>query len=698
MIGAQTGLRSVLAKPAWGLAAAAALAALLAPAQARVTRIVIDTRVSPAFNGASFGNAGPYETLAGHAFGELDPDDPHNAVIQDIKLAPRNARGIVEYTASFQLTKPIDMSRSSQLMWHDVPNRSGRITIGVLERASGDIGLSSGWQGDNSGRTVPRPDNDTVTVPVAKNPDGSPITGQVMGRILNAAGPSSQPMIVHSNPLPYRPVTLDAKQATLTTHASESIDGVIGATAEIASTDWAFARCSADNPFPGTPDPTQICLRNGFDSKLLYQVVFTAHDPPVLGIGFAAFRDMASFFRNAEKDDVGTPNPVAHGVRWAITRGRSQSGNFIRGFIHLGFNQDEAGRQVYDGAWPIIAGRRIALNIRFAMPDGVLKLYEPGSEGPQWWTPWPDPVRGLPAAGILDRCTATHSCPKIIEHFGAAEVWGLKLTPEWVGTAGDADIALPDNVRRYYIPSTQHGGGRGGFSTVASAPPTCPSTGYGVGLLADNPVPHTETVNAIQMHFRNWVMKDVAPPPSRYPNLGSGTLVDATSEAMGFPTLSGLPPASPTGLVNPVLDYDFGPGYNPMDGSGVMSVVPPRIKHVIRMKVPKVDADGNEQGGVPVVLRDAPLGTYLGWNITAAGFHKGQICNYAGGMIPFAKTKSERVANEDPRPSLEERYTNHAGYVAAVAAAAKKAVAEGFLLEADMKKLVAAAEESDVLK
>jgi len=698
MIGAQTGLRSVLAKPAWGPAAAAALAALLAPAQARVTRIVIDTRVSPAFNGASFGNAGPYETLAGHAFGELDPDDPHNAVIQDIKLAPRNARGIVEYTASFQLTKPIDMSRSSQLMWHDVPNRSGRITIGVLERASGDIGLSSGWQGDNSGRTVPRPDNDTVTVPVAKNPDGSPITGQVMGRILNAAGPSSQPMIVHSNPLPYRPVTLDAKQATLTTHASESIDGVIGATAEIASTDWAFARCSADNPFPGTPDPTQICLRNGFDSKLLYQVVFTAHDPPVLGIGFAAFRDMASFFRNAEKDDVGTPNPVAHGVRWAITRGRSQSGNFIRGFIHLGFNQDEAGRQVYDGAWPIIAGRRIALNIRFAMPDGVLKLYEPGSEGPQWWTPWPDPVRGLPAAGILDRCTATHSCPKIIEHFGAAEVWGLKLTPEWVGTAGDADIALPDNVRRYYIPSTQHGGGRGGFSTVASAPPTCPSTGYGVGLLADNPVPHTETVNAIQMHFRNWVMKDVAPPPSRYPNLGSGTLVDATSEAMGFPTLSGLPPASPTGLVNPVLDYDFGPGYNPMDGSGVMSVVPPRIKHVIRMKVPKVDADGNEQGGVPVVLRDAPLGTYLGWNITAAGFHKGQICNYAGGMIPFAKTKSERVANEDPRPSLEERYTNHAGYVAAVAAAAKKAVAEGFLLEADMKKLVAAAEESDVLK
>ena len=698
MVGAGTGLRSRLAKPAFWLAASAALTSLPDAAAARVTRIVIDTQVSPAFEGASFGNAGPYETLAGRAFGELDPNDPHNAIIQDIKLAPRNARGMVEYTASFQLVKPIDMSKSSRLMWHDVPNRSGRVTIGMLERTNGDIGLSSGWQGDNSGQTVPRPTNDTVTVPVAKNPDGSPITGQVMGRILNATGPESRPMIVHSNPLPYRPVTLDTRQASLTTHASESIDGVIGASAEVAPTDWAFARCSADNPFPGTPDPTQICLKNGFDPKLLYQVVFTAQDPPVLGIGFAAFRDMASFFRNAEKDDAGTPNPVAHGVRWAITRGRSQSGNFIRGFIHLGFNQDEAGRQVYDGAWPIIAGRRIALNTRFAMPDGVLKLYEPGSEGPQWWTPWPDPIRGLPTAGILDRCTASHSCPKIIEHFGAAEVWGLKLTPEWVGTAGDADIPLPDNVRRYYIPSTQHGGGKGGFSTMALAPPACPSTGYGKGLLGDNPVPHTETVNAIQVHFRDWVTKGVAPPPSRYPNLANGTLVDATSQAMGFPTLPGLPPASPTGLVNPVLDYDYGPGYDPMDGSGVMTVVPPRIKHVIRMKVPKVDADGNELGGVPVVLRDAPLGTYLGWNITAAGFHKGQVCNYAGGMIAFARTKAERLANEDPRPSLEERYSNHAGYVAAVTAAADKAVAAGFLLEADKKRLVAAAEASDVLK
>jgi Alpha/beta hydrolase domain len=684
--------------PAVGVAAASLLALLASGAQARVTKIVVENKVSPAFDGASFGTAGQYETLAGRAFGELDPNDPKNAVIQDIKLAPRNAKGMVEYTATFQLVKPVDMTKASHLMWHDVPNRGGRLTIVPAERATGDIGLSSGWQGDAAGRTVPGPGNDYVVVPVAKNADGSSITGRVMVRMTNASGKNSHPMIVYTNPMPYKPATLDTKEASLTTHASETIDGVIGATAEIAPGDWAFAKCSADNPFPGTPDSTQVCLKNGFDPNLLYQLVFTAKDPPVLGIGFAAFRDVGSFFKYAAQDDAGTPNPVAGGVTWAITRGRSQSGNYVRGFLHLGFNQDEAGRQVYEGAWPIIAGRRIALNMRFALPDGVARLYEPGGESPQWWGDAPDPVRGLPSAGMLDRCNASHTCPKIVEHSGAAEVWGVRLTSGWVDMAGDADLPLPDNVRRYYIPSTQHGGGNGGFDTAAAAPPSCPGTEWGKGELADNPVPHTQTVNALRVHFRNWVMKDVAPPPSRYPTLKAGDLVDATAQAMGFPALPGLPPNAPTGLINPAIDYDFGPDFNPIEGSGVVTMMPPRIKHVIRLKVPRVDADGNELGGVPVVLRDAPLGTYLGWNITAAGFYKGKECNFAGGMIPFAKTKAERAAAEDPRPSLEERYGSHTGYVAAVQLAARKAVTEGFLLPADEKALVAAAEASDVLK
>src|SRR5438034_833374 len=669
----------------------------VAPVHAHVKKIVIDKKVSPAFNGQSFGPAGQYETLAGRAFGELDPNDPHNAIITDIKLAPRNANGRVEYIASFFLVKPVDLSKSSHLMWQYVPNRGGRITIPPASRNDGDIGLSSGWQGDNSGRTVPADDNDWVTVPIAKNADGSPVTGLVLGRIVNASGVDSRPMIVNANPVPYKPMTLDTAKATLTTHRAESMDGKITEGPAIASSDWAWAKCSATNPFPGTPDPTQICLKNGFDPKLLYQVVFTSQDAYVLGIGFAAFRDVASFFKYETKDEEGTPNPVAGNVAWVISRGQSQSGNFLRAMIHLGFTQDEKNRKVYDGSWPIIAGKRVTLNTRFALPDGAGKLYEAGPEGPQWWNDWPDPVRGLPAKGILDRCTASNSCPKIVEHFGAAEMWGLTLSPAFVGTSTEKDIPLPANVRRYYIPSTQHGGGQGGFNVNPPNAPMCPGPNFGVGMFAANPVPHTETVNALRYHFRNWVMKDIPMPASVYPTLANRNLVDPTKEAVGFPTIPGVPVHAPTGLINPVLDYDWGSEFNYIDGSGVRTKVPPTIKRAIKMKVPRVDADGNELGGVPVVLREAPLGTYLGWNVVAAGFNQGKLCNYAGGMIPFARTKAERDATGDPRLSLEERYKNHDGYIAAVRAAAAKAVAAGFLLQPDADKLIADAASSNVL-
>jgi hypothetical protein len=680
------------------LASVLALALIAAgPVEARITRIVVDTKTSPAFSGATFGTVGQYETLAGRAFGELDPTNPANTIITDLPLAPRTGNNRIEYTASFFIVKPIDMTRASGLMWHDVPNRGGRLTITTDLRAAGDVGLSSGWQGDNSGATAYGGDREYVIVPVAKNADGSAITGRVMGRILNASGAASQPMIVHSNPVPYTPVSLDTTKATLTEIESETIDGFVGRTHEVASTDWAWARCDTANPWPGVADNKQICLKNGFTPNRVYQVVFTTRDPYILGIGFAAFRDMAAFFKYEATDDVGTLNPVGGKVNWVLARGSSQSGNFLRAFLHLGFNQDEQVRKVQDGNWPMIAGRRVSLNARFAMPDGVLKLYEPGSEGPQWWIRYPDTKRGLPAAGILDRCSASNSCPKIIEHFGAAEIWGLKLGPEWVGTNADTDIALPNNVRRYYISSTPHGGGAGGFSTTLAAAPSCPSDGYGVGTFAANPMPHTQTVNAIRYHFRRWVMADVAPPDSVWPRLADGNLTAADKDAMGFPTIPGVSKTAPTGLINPVLDYFFGDGFNYSDGSGIPSLTPPMVKQSIQALVPRVDEDGNELGGVPVVLRDAPLGTYTGWNITAAGVHAGKICNYAGGFVPFKRTQVERLAAGDPRLSLEERYTNHDGYVAVVRRAASRAVNSGFLLQADADALVAAAQAGNVL-
>ena len=720
------------------------LSAMLVPtAKARVVRFVVDTKTSPAFGGATFGSAGQYETLAGRVFGELDPNDPLNAIIQDIQLAPRNANGMVEYTATFFIVKPIDMSKASGLLWHDVPNRGGRVTIVDDEKAFGDVGISSGWQGDNAGGTdQTRTNNDWVKVPVAVNIDGSPITGTVLARIINpVTGPNSAPLLVQANPFPYKPATLDTTQATLTEHLHETMSGVVTVGNTIASKDWAWAHCDATHPFPGTPSTSEICLRNGFDGNKLYQVVFTARDPLVLGVGFAAFRDVESFFKFEKADDNGQPNPLAGSIHWSISRGVSQSGNFLRGWLHLGFNQDEARRQVSNGMWPIIAGRRIALNFRWAQPDGVLELFEAGSEGPQWWIPYEDKVRNLPKRGILDRCTDSKTCPKIIEHFGAAEIWELKLGIEWVGTDGKKDIPLPDNVRRYYIPSTTHGGtttpaGTNLFDFVPNNP-GCPGNKWGTGALKGNPVPHTQTVNAIRVHFRDWVMSGVTPPPSLYPRLhtpdeneGKGNadsarvdgehghgnddrsnLVPPTLAAMGFPTgvpqLRDLAPRAPeaatinganeTPFINPVLDYDWGAQFNPSDGSGIPTNFPPAIKQVINMFVPRTDSDGNELGGVPVVLRDAPLGSYFGWNVTAAGFHQSQNCDYTGGYVPFATTKQERIQNSDPRPSLEERYGTHAGYVLAVQAAAAKAVAQGFLLQADADALVAAAQASHVL-
>lgn len=689
---------------------------------ARVTKIIIDetTPYKPLTEKTADSNKSQiaYEMVAGRAFGELDPKLPQNAIIQDIELA-KDKDGKVRYVASFVLFKPVDMKLASGLMWHDVPNRGRVFPFAPQEQAFGDVMLASAWQGDNSGATKVRPTASAtgmqfLDVPVARQSDGSAITGKVFGRIVNRSGKASQPLIVQSNPVPYTPATLDTKNSSLVSRAGETMHGQAIDEVNISPDDWAWGKCDATTPFPGKPDPTQICLKNGFDPKKLYQVVFTAKDPYVLGIGFAAWRDVGEFFKNSSQDDAHTPNPIAGSIHQSIGRGISQSGNFLRGWLHLGFNQSENGQAVHNGLWPIIAGRRIALNFRWAQPDGVLELYQAGSEGPQWWLPHPDTVRDLPAAGILDRCTATNTCPKVVEHFGSAEVWALKLTPEWVGTDGKSDLPLPETVRRYYIASSTHGGGIGGFDTslpgvkLPAAGPVCPGNNFGNGILPANPVPHTETVNAIRVHFRNWVMKNIAPPPSRYPKLqaesgsSTGTLAVANKEALGFPTLPGLRPTLPeSDFIMSVLDYDWGPEFKPMDASGVPSNAPPPIKQVIKMFAPKVDQDGNELGGVPVVLLDAPLGTYLGWNITADGekpFHKDQICNYVGGMIPFAKTEADRIKNTDPRRSLESRYKDHAGYVQAVRKATERAIKEGFLLPVDADALVVQAQNSQVLR
>jgi len=674
-----------------------AVCALSLPAQARITKVVVEETKSPAFDGKSFGAAGQYEVISGHIFGELDRDDPLNGIITDIKLAKPNQSGPVEYSATFTLTKPIDMSKASGVMIYQVPNR-GAVYFGTPDASGPTVGsviLTSGWQGD----IPPRAGLQTIKVPVALHSDVlgpgiypnqmMPVTGVALASFVNMPpGQNSLPMtggIGIGTPRP-EPVSLDTKTA----HLTKRTQG--GKPVAIAGNKWAFADCTT-TPFPGKPDPHSLCLKDGFDPAYLYELAYTAKDPLVLGIGFAATRDINAFFKNASHDDAGFANPIAGTIKAAIAIGGSQSGNFLRTFTALGFNQDEAKHIVWDGIESQIAGRQLAMNIRFAAPGGAAGATEPGSEAVLWWGTYDDTARGRGKGSLLDRCNATHSCPKVFDVFGSAEFWGLRMSPDLVGTDAKADIALPDNVRRYYSPGVTHGGGKGGFAVEADHKAMSVT---GQCVLADNPNPSSDTIRALTAALIDWVVKGTEPPPSRYPTLAKGDLVQPTAKAMGFPKIPNAP--QPDGMINEFLDLDFGPGFNYRDLSGVITVEPPKQKRVLPSLVPRVDADGNEQAGAPSVLHEAPLGTYLGWNVTAGGFYKGQGCGFTGGYIPFVKTKAERMASGDPRPSLEERYGTHDAYVAKVKGAAARLVGERLLLQADADRIVKQAEDSSVLK
>jgi hypothetical protein len=665
---------------------AAFSAALLcaAPLSAQVVRLEIVSR-EPMNGGQPAGAAVPFELIRGRIYGEVDPRDPHNAIIQDLDLAPRNARGRVEYVATFALAKPVDRAKASRVLLYRVVNRgNGQATA----NGEGDITLVSGWQGD----VIPTATNQTIAVPVARKKDGSPVTGRVIARFVDLPdGAKTAPIRLASlgTAQPYPPVDLAETSATLTWHTRESYAGPQDAKRKVPRADWAFADCES-TPWPGRPDSSRLCVKDGFRAGRIYELVYTAKDPLVLGVGLAATRDIVSFFRYQRADASGTPNPVAGIVDHAISIGDSQSGNFIRTFIHLGFNQDTRNRVVWDGAFPRIAARQTPINLRFGLPGGAAGMYEPGSDGVVWWTRYADKTRGLKASGLLDRCGATRTCPKIIEVFGSAEFWGLRMSPDLIGTDAKRDLPLPPNVRRYYYPSTTHGGGRGGFPVDGSVPANSPCT------LPPNPNPQAEQTRALTRALVDWVVKGTEPPPSRYPTLANGDLVPATRAALGLPGTPGLPFSDR--LLNPLLHFDFGRGFRAADLSGVMIRVPPRIVGVLPTYVPRVNEDGNETSGVPSVQLQAPLGTYLGWNTFRGGMFAGHGCGFQGGWIPFPKTKAERIASGDARLSLEERYGTHEAYVAAVRKAVEEAVRDRFLLPDDAERLLREAEASAVLQ
>lgn len=649
---------------------------------ARITKIVIQGTESPANSGQSFGAIGQYERVYGVAYGELSPNDPHNAIITDLQLAPRNARGMVEYNMTFSMQKPIDMSKTNGVLFYSVVNR-GNGTATASD--DGRVSIVAGWQGD----VTPTAANQTMQLPIAKNPDGSRISGPFVTRWMATSGNTAQIIIPRNEVTRYPTTSMDTSHFTFNMISSETATGVQGGVVRIPSSDWAFADCSKV-PFPGTPDSTRVCLKAGFDSTKLYELFYSVYDPIVAGIGLAATRDISSFFRYSAQDDFGTRNPVAGKVKWGMIEGSSQSGTFVKLLVMLGFNQDEQDRMVWDGANPNIAARVSDLNRRFALPGGLVALHELGHEAAVWYGDWPDSARGRPAFGVLTRCTATNSCPKILETFGSTEIYGLRHSFVLVGTDAKQDLPLPDNVKRYYMASTNHGGGGGGFASVTPAVSGC--------FLPSNPEPSNPMRAALTVALTDWVTKGTPMPPPVYPRLADQTLVTNTSAAMGFPNIPGSPP--PDGLQYPLLDYDLGVGFDYLDQSGINTKVGSVIQ-VLPQLVAPTDRDGNEIPGLKAPLLQNPLGTYVGFNTFPSGIQKGQDCiqgSPAGGYIAFAETQAARLATGDPRLSLEERYGTHEEYVKRVTASANAMVAQRYLLRADADQMIAQADASDILK
>jgi hypothetical protein len=696
------------------LVGAAALIGTAATAQARITNIVITTKISPAFNGRSFGSVGQYEQLVGTAYGEVDPNDPRNAIIQDIALAPRNQSGNVEYSMDINILKPIDLTKGNHVLLYDVVNRGNMVipnsfNVGAgAANPAGDGFLEnrgytmvwSGWQAD----LVPSPATGRVamTVPVA-HAHGGTITGIVRSEIsMLSAAIQTSPILggFSTASRGYQPVTTDTSQATLTQRVHEA-----DPREPLPSNQWAFGTC---NPtFPNvTPDPANatqfhVCKQGGFDPNHIYELIYKAQDPLVLGLGFAATRDFVAFLHHSSS----AQNPLYGAIQHTLMHGTSQSGRYVRTFLDLGFNQDKQGRRVFEGMNPHIASARIAMNIRFGQPGRVAGLQHteheyPGTETPITWDFYEDPLTRV-AGDMLERCRATDTCPKILQTVTDTEYWqssmsndttdsfgrhdltvrgddSRSLRPEQVSgrhDGGRKDRFLPDNIRLYHLASTQHGG----YSPVGAVPPAASA----VCQQLPNANSYTYNLRAILVALENWVVHGLTPPDSRYPQISTGTLVHASE--VKFPVIPGVS-AQLSVLLNIRSDYFRGPQFDDANESGIATVEPPRRVADYTMLAPQVDADGNDIDGVHSLSLMAPLGTYTGWNTRAAGFGQGDACDLTGSFIPFPKTAAS--ASGDPRKPIAGRYPTTAAYDSAVQAAANTLVSQGFLLQSDMANAV----------
>ena len=663
-----------------GVAAAATMAA----ADATVTQLQIVRVESPTFGGMTFGSVGAYEKITARAFGEVDPSLPQNALMTDIQGAPRNARGMVEYSTDVFILKPVDPARGSGKIFYDVVNRGNKGSYDTFNQAPAPSGVAdtpaSGagtgllmrrgytivWSGWEDPAIIGTATNRlTASLPVAKNPDGSSIVDKMIIEQIfdNATGTDFT--------LPYHAATLDKSQAYMVVHNhTQFVGGPLVDRVTVPADAWSYlndttVRINRAHPFL-TP----------YDQGAAFEFVFPAKDPIVLALGFAATRDLISFL----KYDDSAQNPVRGAIRFALGRGDSQSGRYLKGLLYWGFNTDEAGRMVFDGMSPHISGAHaIASNDRFGDSNATGRSYQrhltAKMEFPFTYAVRQDQFTGA-VDGIMKRCLANATCPKIMHTDSGNEPYlkpvSLVTTDGGGNGATPRDLVLPDNVRVYTIGSTQHG--------PANAPSTTPS---GVCQQPGNPNDWAPHVRALGIALDDWVTAGIQPPPSKYARVDDGTLVHSLPQSeQGFPSIPGV---TYTGWYNPV---------DVLDKSVLPNMPIPGESYTIL--VPKVDADGNDLPGVRTIDVQVPIATYTGWGLRRAPFAANEDCALTGQYIPFKATLAERLAAGDPRPSVKERYPNHGMYVSKVVRAAQDTARQRYLLQEDVAPTIERAAASSI--
>jgi alpha/beta hydrolase family protein len=662
-------------------AVASAIAFAPAVAAARITRIEITQVESPAFGGASFGTTGMYEKLVGRAFGEVDPRDLRNRDITDLELAPRNARGMVEYDTGIIILRPIDPAAGNRRLFYELTNRGVILSLRAFNEspnattvnpAPADAGngflmrqgftiLFTGWDLSAVGPFA-------SNYPIATQRNGAPIVGPAVEELIFDNPPAAQPMTAA---LSYPAAVLDPAQATLTVRAHYGDPQTA-----IPATGWRF---NDARTIQLLPEGTR------FIGGALYELAYQAQDPKVAGLALAAVRDIPAFLHHATADDTGAANPLAGRIDKLIAHGISQPARLLHDFVRLGFNRDERGRQVFDGILDYIAGASSGFfNQRFAQPFRTHRQHI-GRWTPERVFPFANQLLFDPVTeqfgGRLVRCTLTGTCPRILEANSGNEYWVKGGSLFHTDTLGHDLLFDPPGVRSYLFSSLPHS----------------PAAGPGICEQSRNPLSPAPGLRALLVDLDDWISHRREPPASRLPRRFDRTLVPSLPQSgVGFPSIPGV---RYTGQMSTGDLFDFGRRFE--DGildfttrSG--TIVSPVVASPYPVFVPATDPDGNDAAGVRFPDVAVPLATYTGYGFRAAGFGGPDLCDAFGQAIPFAATAADRAASGDPRPSIEERYPSHQGYVDQVRAAAEALAQRRFLLQEDVDRFVQAAQASSI--